>query len=221
MTNAYFSPIIYPRPRSAAPVFSLSTTLALSATAAPQVVTVVDIVSAQSPKVETTKSYIPPMIPLTRSVLAPLPPASPLTSTCVVAVASGKGYLPCISFTKYFLNGIRKSIPSTPPSSDEKNTFVKFTVSSGYLSWRIYNAGRVKIAPATIPPEQEPMDCIMTFSPRAFFLPSALLRPTAIIAIGIAASNTCPTFSPRKAAAAEKTMVIRSPIHTDQGVTSL
>ena len=133
--KAYLRPTIYPSPRRAAPVFSLSTIFALSASTAPQWVTVVETVSPQSPKVETMKSYAPPMRPLMSRVLAPLPPPSPLTSTCVVAVASGNGYFPCISFTKYFLNGIRKRIPSMPPSSDEKNTLVKLTVSSGYLAW--------------------------------------------------------------------------------------
>ena len=46
-------------------------------------------------------------------------------------------------------------------------------------------------------PEHDPIDWIMTFSPREFFLPNALERPTAMMAIGMAASNTCPTFSPR------------------------
>ena len=102
-----------------------------------------------------------------------------------------------MSFTKYFLNGIRNRMPSMPPRSEEKNTWVKFTASSGYLACRMYRAGRVNMAPATIAPEHDPIDCIITFSPREFFLPSALLRPTASIAIGMAASNTCPTFSPR------------------------
>ena len=33
-----------------------------------------------------------------------------------------------------FLNGIRNRMPRIPPRRDEKNTLVKFTVSSGYLS---------------------------------------------------------------------------------------
>ena len=48
----------------------------------------------------------------------------------------------------------------------------------------------MKIAPATITPELAPIDCIITFSPRAFFLFDMNDNPTAIIAIGIAASNT-------------------------------
>ena len=78
----------------------------------------------------------------------------------------------------------------------------------------------MKIAPATIEPEQAPMDCIITFSPSAFFLFNAPDTPTAIMAIGIAASKTCPTFSPRNAAAAEKIIVIKIPIETDQTLTS-
>ena len=81
-------------------------------------------------------------------------------------------------------------------------------------------AGRVKIAPATIAPEQAPMDCMMTFWPRAFFFLITLESPTAMIAIGIAASNTWPTLSPRKAAAAEKRTVISRPMQTDHTVTS-
>ena len=44
--------------------------------------------------------------------------------------------------------------------------------------------------------------------------------PTARIAIGIAASNTCPTFRPRNAAAAEKTAAMTIPSVTDRGVNS-
>ena len=88
--------------------------------------TVVLTVSAQVPKVLTRKSYRPPIKPLTSRVPAPLPP-SPLTRIWVVAVASGKGYLPCISFTKYFLKGIRNNIPSTPPNKDDRNIWVKLT----------------------------------------------------------------------------------------------
>ena len=40
----------------------------------------------------------------------------------------------------------------------------------------------------------------MTFSPKAFLRLNALESPTAIIDIGMAASKTCPTFNPRKAA---------------------
>ena len=76
------------------------------------------------------------------------------------------------------------------------------------------------MAPATIAPEHDPMDWIITFSPRAFFLPRAPESPTAMIAIGIAASNTCPTLSPRYAAAAENITVMMIPSVTDQGVTS-
>ena len=82
------------------------------------------------------------------------------------------------------------------------------------------SAGRVNIAPATMAPEQEPIDWIITFSPKAFLRPSAPESPTAMIAIGMAASNTCPTLSPRYAAAAENMMVIIIPRVTDQGVTS-
>ena len=59
------------------------------------------------------------------------------------------------------------------------------------------SAGSVKIAPATITPLEEPIDWIITFSPSAFLRLSADDKPTAMMAIGIAASNTCPTFSPR------------------------
>ena len=82
------------------------------------------------------------------------------------------------------------------------------------------SAGRVKIAPATIAPEHDPIDWIITFSPRAFLRPRALERPTAMMAIGIAASNTCPTFRPRYAAAAENITVMMIPRVTDHGVTS-
>ena len=58
-------------------------------------------------------------------------------------------------------------------------------------------AGRVKMAPATTAPEQAPMLWMMTFSPSALLRLVAVLMPTAMMAIGMAASNTCPTFKPR------------------------
>ena len=39
--------------------------------------------------------------------------------------------------------------------------------------------------------------------------------PTAMMAIGMAASKTCPTLRPRKAAAAEKTTAMTTPIVTE------
>ena len=81
MMNAYLSPTMYPSPSTAAPVFTLRSTLALSASAAPHGSTLLVRVSPQSPNVDTMKSYSPPIRPLTSSVLAPLPPPSPLTST--------------------------------------------------------------------------------------------------------------------------------------------
>ena len=71
------------------------------------------------------------------------------------------------------------------------------------------------MAPATTMPEHEPIDWIITFSPRAFLRRDALDSPTAIMAIGIAASNTCPTFSPKYAAAALKITAISSPSDTE------
>ena len=77
------------------------------------------------------------------------------------------------------------------------NTCIKVTVISGYFACRMYRAGRVKIAPATITPEQAPMDWMITFSPNAFLRLAAPETPTAIMAIGMAASNTWPTFNPK------------------------
>ena len=127
MMKEYFRPTMYPRPSTAAPVFIFRTTFALSASAAPQPITVVETVSAQAPKVAMIKSYRPPITPAATSVFALEPPPSPLTRTWVVAVASGKGYFPCISFTKYFRNGIRNRMPSTPPSSELSTIWKKFT----------------------------------------------------------------------------------------------
>ena len=108
----------------------------------------------------------------------------------MVAVASGNGYLPCISLTKYFRKGIRNKIPNAPPRNDARKTFAKSTEILGYLACNIYNAGRVKIAPATTFPEHAPMLCIMTFSPNAPLRFAAPDIPTAIMAMGMAASNT-------------------------------
>jgi hypothetical protein len=48
----------------------------------------------------------------------------------------------------------------------------------------------------------------------------ALESPTAIMAIGIAASNTCPILRPKYAAAAEKSTAIISPKPTERAFTS-
>ena len=58
-------------------------------------------------------------------------------------------------------------------------------------------AGKVKMAPATTAPEQAPIDWMITFSPRALLRLAAVDTPTAMMAIGMAASNTCPTLRPR------------------------
>ena len=71
------------------------------------------------------------------------------------------------------------------------------------------------MAPATTIPDEAPIDWIITFCPMAFFFFNAPDTPTAMIAIGIAASNTCPTFSPRYAAAALKIIAITRPIITE------
>ena len=65
-----------------------------------------------------------------------------------------------------------------------------------------------------------PIDWMMTFSPKAFLRLKAFDRPTAMIAMGMAASNTCPTFRPREAAAALKTTAMTNPQKTDQAETS-
>ena len=46
------------------------------------------------------------------------------------------------------------------------------------------------MAPATMTPEHAPIDCIITFSPSAPLRLVALDKPTAMMAIGMAASNT-------------------------------
>ena len=84
-----------------------------------------------------------------------------------------------------------------PPKSDEMNILKNDALISGYFACRIYMAGRVNIAPATTAPEHAPMLCMMTFSASPSLRFAAVDTPTAIMAIGIAASNTCPTFSPR------------------------
>ncbi len=76
--------------------------------------------SFHQPNVATMKSYRPPISPASNG-FAWLPPFSPETSTCVLAVASGKGYSPCLSLTKYLRKGMRNRIPKIPPSSELTN----------------------------------------------------------------------------------------------------
>ena len=58
-------------------------------------------------------------------------------SGAVVAVASGNGYLPCISLTKYLRKGIRNRIPNTPPRAEAMKIFINEVVISGYLACRM------------------------------------------------------------------------------------
>ena len=93
--------------------------------------------SFHQPNEETKKSYSPPMIPASSRGLAWSPPLAPDTSTCVVAVASGKGYLPCMSLTKYLRKGMRNKMPNTPPSAEARNMLKNEVVISGYFDWRM------------------------------------------------------------------------------------
>ena len=43
----------------------------------------------------------------------------------------------------------------------------------------------VKIAPATITPDEAPIDWMMTFCPKAFFLRNAAEAPTAMMEMGM------------------------------------
>ena len=190
MIVAYFRPTMYPMPNTAAPVLTLNTSFSFSAIVSPHAYALVVKVSVHVPNAAMMKSYSPPTIPANSRGLAPLLSPSPEISTCVLAVASGKGYLPCISLTKNLRKGMRNNMPNIPPSNDARNTFIKSTVMSGYLACRIYSAGRVKMAPATTMPEQAPILWMMTFSPKAFLRWVAPANPTAMIVIGIAASNT-------------------------------
>ena len=111
-------------------------------------------------------------------------------------------------------------MPMMPPRSDDMNTLMNDALISGYFACSMYMAGRVNIAPATTAPEHAPMLCMMTFSPSGLWRFAAVDTPTAMIAMGIAASNTCPTRSPRYAAAAEKTIAMSIPHVTDHAFTS-
>ena len=71
------------------------------------------------------------------------------------------------------------------------------------------------MAPATTAPEHPPMLWMMTFWARESFFLSAPVSPTAMMAMGMAASNTWPTFRPRYAAAALKRITIRMPMDTE------
>lgn len=113
---------------------NLNTILNFSASVAPKGMIRVVITSLHSRKEEKQKSNRPPMSPLVISSFALFPPFSPVINISVVAVASGKGSFPCISFTKYLRKGIRKRIPRQPPNSDEKKICQKLICISGYLA---------------------------------------------------------------------------------------
>ena len=61
ITAAYFSPMIYPKPNTAALVLILKTNLNFVASISPHPIMRVLRLSVHNPKVDTTKSYNPPM----------------------------------------------------------------------------------------------------------------------------------------------------------------
>ena len=70
MMKAYLSPTMYPKPRTAAPVLHLNTSLAFSATVSPHNRARLVKFSCQRPNVATTKSYRPPSKPAISNGLA-------------------------------------------------------------------------------------------------------------------------------------------------------
>jgi hypothetical protein len=134
-------------------IFDLSATLSRSHTER------VVKTSAKACRWRIRKSKIPPIRAAATRTFACFPPASPATRTSVVAVASGKGNSPCISFTKWRRSGTRKTMPSAPPRSDTRKSLKRSTGRP-----RMKSAGSVKIAPATTRPEAAPTDWTMTFS---------------------------------------------------------
>ena len=106
-----------------AETLNFPTIFSLSASVAPKANIREVTTSAQRPNALNRKSKIPPISPLTTRTIACPPPFSPATRISVVAVASGNGNLPCISFTKYFRNGMRKRMPRKPPSIEARNTW--------------------------------------------------------------------------------------------------
>ena len=77
-------------------------------------------------------------------------------------------------------------MPSTPPKSDGEEHLVELRVEPQDVE----APGGVKMAPATITPDEAPIDCVMTFCPSMLRRPVMLPAPTAMMAIGMAASNT-------------------------------
>ena len=82
----------------------------------------------------------------------------------------------------------------------------------------MYSAGSVKIAPATTAPDAPPMPVMMTFSRSVDRRRYTRARPIARIEIGIAASMTCPTFSPEYADATVKMTPKTTPQPIDRHV---
>jgi hypothetical protein len=83
-------------------------------------------------------------------------------------------------------------MPKNPPRLQATTVCRRLTSSP-----RMYSAGSVKIAPATTTPDAAPMDWMMTFSRMLLRLVYRLVIPTARMAIGMAASKTCPATRPR------------------------
>jgi hypothetical protein len=84
----------------------------------------------------------------------------------------------------------------------------------------MYNAGKVKIAPATTDPATPPIPVMITFSSNEERRRYILANPITKMEIGIADSITCPTFSPEYAEATVKIMQRNNPHPTDLHVSS-
>ncbi len=93
---------------------------------------------------------------------------------------------------------MKNRMPSTPPSSELRKNLQEVDSDFGVFRLEDVEGGKGEDGAATITPEQAPMLWIIMFCPRALFpFHSMPLRPTAMMAMGMAASNTWPTLRPR------------------------
>ena len=120
MIAEYFNPTIYPNPNTIAEIFSFATSLNLSESISPNENIRVVMTSDHVPNALKIKSNKPPIKPEVITLLPGLPLFSRNKNFCCRS-CFGKRKFPVISFTKYFLKGIRNKMPRNPPSNDARN----------------------------------------------------------------------------------------------------
>src|SRR5690625_2459574 len=125
---------------------------------------------------------------------APLPPSSPATRTSAQAVPSGYGNVSCSFTISARLNGIIRTVPSTPPA----NAIMVIVKRLGF-KYQINKAGNVKITPAASDSPVDVIVCTILFSKMDVRFIISHNIAIDITAAGMDAETVIPKISPKQA----------------------